>query len=104
MGWRKIVKEHGNELNQSLSINDLYNFLKDIQKDIQKDRKRLLHFTPKHYTWTEDGVEYSSWEIAPGMFTGDAGMENYLKELHKYAKSLSVGGSKRTTKKSRKGL
>lgn len=100
MGWRKIVEEYGDELNQSLSVNDLYNFLKDIQKD----SKRKLHFTPKHYTWIENGVEYSSWEIAPGMFTGDAGMENYSKELHRYAKSLSPGSSKRTKKKPRKGL
>lgn len=43
---------------------------------------------PKHYVWEEDGVRYSSWEISPGVFTGDNGKEMFNKAMEEELKNI----------------
>ena len=35
----------------------------------------------KNYKWTENGENFSMWEIAPGIYTGDGGAKEYQKLL-----------------------
>ena len=95
-GLRELLKdEHFSK--EPLKVSDLYNFLKDIHKDLVGQD---LTGYPKHHTWEDRGQVYSTWEIRPGMCTGDAGFELYTKALRKYAESVGTRSSKRTKKKS----
>jgi len=42
--------------------------------DNEPKRWQNMNWTPKHYVYTEDGVQYSIWQVGP-IFTGNVGME-----------------------------
>lgn len=52
-----------------------------------EEMKRLMKecrigIYPKHHEWIgEDGTHYSAWEISQGVFTGDAGIKQFRKNL-----------------------
>lgn len=102
-GFRELIKDK-HIPTEPLSISKLYDFLKDIHKDLVGQD---LTGYPKHHVWEENGQVYSSWEIRPGMCTGDGGYKMFCdalkKEADKYAKSLSSRSSKRIKNESRKG-
>lgn len=88
-GWRELIREEHNAFNNKpLTLSDLKRFLTDIYKEkVSKLGYNPMEY-PKHYVWEEDGVQYSMWELKPGMFTGDGGMEYYSKSLKELSNSL----------------
>lgn len=43
----------------------------------------------KNYKWTENGENFSMWEIAPGIYTGDGGAKEYQKLLTQEIRKIS---------------
>ena len=50
-------------------IEEIYGEL--LKPTSPNNRWKGLDWTPKHHVWTEDGIQYSSWQIGP-IYTGDA--------------------------------
>lgn len=107
-GFRQLKKE-GLIDKQSISIQDIKDYLTDIFKTKTKTKHNYNPFDyPKHYMWEEDGQMCSMWTLAPGISTGDGGHEMYCnalkEECKKYAESSSIRSSKRIKHVTRKGV
>lgn len=82
-----IAKEAEKSRNgKDLTLED---FTKKLEKVFgNKETYENLLIYPKHYTWEEDGMQYSAWEISEGVFTGDGGMELFNQAITNELKNL----------------
>lgn len=78
-GWNALVKDK-DITEHILTEKELEDRIDELWKGSPLSSSDIFGY-PKHHVWEEDGIRYSSWEISPGMFTGDGGKEMYDKVL-----------------------